>query len=69
MVTNTTFANGIYFFCLVTMLANAKAADELQYTLHNVFECTCAIGWVDIGTVARIALNVVLYLKKVGKMT
>jgi hypothetical protein len=27
------------------------------------------LEWVDIGTVARVPLNVVVYLKKVGKMT
>jgi hypothetical protein len=28
----------------------------------------CALGWVDIGTVAKVPLNVVVYLKKVGKI-
>jgi hypothetical protein len=28
----------------------------------------CIVGWVDIGTVAKVPLNVVVYLKKVGKM-
>jgi hypothetical protein len=27
------------------------------------------VGWVDIGTVAKVPLNVVVYLKKVGKIT
>jgi hypothetical protein len=29
----------------------------------------CTIGWVDIGTVAKVSLNVVVYLKKEGKIT
>jgi hypothetical protein len=50
MVTYTTLTNGICSFCPVTMLANEKAADKLQYTLHNVFGYTCAIGGVDFET-------------------
>jgi hypothetical protein len=26
------------------------------------------IGWVDIGTRARVPLRIVVYLKKIGKM-
>jgi hypothetical protein len=28
----------------------------------------CTVGWVDIGTAARVPLNVIVYLKKVGKI-
>jgi hypothetical protein len=34
---------------------------------HTVQDCT--LGWVDIGTVAKVPLNVVVYIKKVGKIT
>jgi hypothetical protein len=30
---------------------------------------TSTVGWVDIGNVAKVPLNVVAYLKKVGKIT
>jgi hypothetical protein len=29
----------------------------------------CTVGWVDIGTAARVPLNVVVYLRKVEEMT
>jgi hypothetical protein len=41
----------------------------LAITRTFVTENNCPVGWVDIGTVARVPLNVVVYLKKVGKMT
>jgi hypothetical protein len=57
MLTYTTLTNGICFFRLVTMLADEKAADELQYTLHNVFKYTCAIEGVGFETFFISKLN------------
>jgi hypothetical protein len=43
----------------------------LPYILGKIILTTkhCTVGWVDIGTLARVPLDVVAYLKKVGKMT
>jgi hypothetical protein len=30
--------------------------------------CYYVVGWVDIGTVVKVPLNVVVYIKKVGKI-
>jgi hypothetical protein len=38
----------------------------------NFFEKSapyCTVGWVDIGTGAKAPLNLVVYLKKVWKIT
>jgi hypothetical protein len=39
-----------------------------QRLVFILYVVCCTVGWVDIGTEAKVPLNVVVYLKKVGKI-
>jgi hypothetical protein len=43
--------------------------ENIMRMLGQYVKLDCTVGWVDIGTRARVPLRLVVYLKKVGKMT